>query len=167
MSDEPSDVEIDRPSPEGAGGGHVHAWWQHQFPDEMLQRLVDSANSGDATMTVTLNVGGQTICGALCSGQDFFEDAARELRTAPVTDRDGNELSEPTPRLRDAFESLAVEMDVRAAEYGSNDEEYLTANIHLRDAEVWDASGRHLPLGYWRGRLVDVSGWALGRFLAQ
>lgn len=142
------------------------SWESHQYPDEVLAMLADIANRGGVGMGITLNVQGQIVCGDVCSGAVFFEEIAEVLRSADVTVTNVDD-EEQEQTVRGAVGLLADAVAERAQNYGPDAPQLVTAYIHLKNAELWDPSGRHVGVRHWRGRLVDVSGWSLGRFSGQ
>lgn len=126
-------------------------------PDVTLSVLVKLANHQGTELPIRLTVSAGVISGTLIGGGTYF----REI--ADVVAGEGNEVEEDS--LAGGLASIGEEYERRARE--ESPDERGTAYIHLRDAELYDASGGSLHIGWWRGRLTSVSGWSVGSYTRE
>ncbi|MGC5343475.1 hypothetical protein ACPXCE_18625 [Streptomyces sp. DT24] len=121
-------------------------------PDVQLQLLVRLL--GDelrSSLPVTLNIPSGVLSGELISHEAWKAEWARSLRQV---EGGGANLIANFP------ETVDQGLDELAAEDGPQS---LPRWIHLRDATLVAGGPHAVTLPLWRGRLADVSGWALGR----
>lgn len=115
-------------------------------PSSDLVLEVLAASSGDdGGFGVTLSVAGGVITGQLVSARGWFRRVQAELLAAgPNHETTG-------------LESLVEHLE------GLRDPDAIVRNVHLINAQ-WMTSSALLPANgcLWRGRLSQVSGWALG-----
>lgn len=117
--------------------------YQYQYPDLLLQGLVHAVNEAvPATeIGVTLQVGGRTVSGQLCSFPEYLSAQQRLVDALAADD---------IPFVEE-MRALFVEGEAPAGWVG------YPMHVHLVDARVDGQS-----VSAWRGRLIDVSGWSFG-----
>jgi hypothetical protein len=123
----------------------------HQLPDENLVRWVAAVEKQDATLGVTLMIGGIIITGTLVSSARWFSELAElaEQHENPQWS-EGN-----TQALRER--ALAEQVEV-IAEHATDSYRYL----HIVDAVTHGASTRPFGQFRWRVRLASIDAWTLG-----
>lgn len=136
-------------------------------PDHLLMALVNSANTLDMGVSVTLHVSGLVVSGMLISGSKFFDQVALALRQPAA-----GESTNAAEAVAEAFEYVAMSYRDEAerkrrrerSEGGNETAPHPVEYIHLQDAVVYAPGGAPLPGTLWRGRLAHVSGWSFGTF---
>ncbi|MFD9238401.1 hypothetical protein ACFWB3_24470 [[Kitasatospora] papulosa] len=121
-------------------------------PDLQLQLLIQLLDREQrSSLPITLTLAGGVLHGDVIGHEAWKADWARSLRQV---EGEGANLIAEFPET--------VDQGIR--ELGGGD---VTAQlprwIHLRDATLMSGGAGSLRLPLWRGRLADVSGWALGR----
>jgi hypothetical protein len=119
----------------------------YDYPDDVLEALVDVVNTGDFTLGLTVSLGGQTVTGDLCGGAEYFARAA--------------ELYEGIAGDNVVASGLAKALRERGQDYPIPEEQAArtsTVYFHMVDAAI---SGNSTPV--FRGRLAAVDGWTFGR----
>jgi hypothetical protein len=129
--------------------------------DWFLQSLVSIVNDEEASIPITLSVGGLLVSGEMISGKTYFEEFARQFRDSflDISSETAINIEESFKRLGDVYYS--VQKDPQGN--GSLPKPHL---IHLRDARIYHSSGNPTPYEknvLWRGRLEAVDGFSLGR----
>ncbi|MHA6913768.1 gas vesicle accessory protein GvpU [Ralstonia pseudosolanacearum] len=118
--------------------------------DWQLQNLVDLANRQGLRVGLTLTVKGATITGMLIGGKEYFEMFGDSIGSSwPGTD-------EVKEAMRSAF--------AQPANLYETEEQSSPSYIHLKDAKIVYSSAM-VPTNrglLWRGRLDEVSGFAIG-----
>ncbi|NIJ14404.1 hypothetical protein FHU38_004805 [Saccharomonospora amisosensis] len=124
--------------------------------DFLLQAFVDAANQmDDFSMALTLSVPGGIVTGDLVTASRWMNEVAT------LVEMDG---SEAAYHVANVYREQAGLYRRRRAQ---NRGEVLgeVTYIHLRDAQWVTGSGMLGPEPgiHWRGLIVDVAGWSLGR----
>jgi hypothetical protein len=119
--------------------------------DPLLRTFVKLANDAGLEIGVTLQIAGATVTGTMIGGAKFFEAQAKQLREGLGADG----------ATADAFDTLFGEFSKPYSE--PDDGKSLPWYIHLKNAMVMTPGARGMPNPgmLWRGRLADVSGYAL------
>ncbi|MEU0136845.1 hypothetical protein ABZ172_22885 [Streptomyces sp. NPDC006296] len=121
-------------------------------PDLQLQLLIQLLDREQrSSLPVTLSVSGGVLHGDLIGHEAWKADWARSLRQV---EGEGAHLIAEFPET--------VDQGIRELT-GEDGVSHLPRWIHLRDATLVFGGAGSLRLPLWRGRLADVSGWALGR----
>ncbi|RFF46222.1 gas vesicle protein [Xanthomonas campestris] len=116
--------------------------------DYLLQDLVLLANEG-LLIGITVTIGGTTITGNLIGGKSWFEEFTAQFDVVP-DDRFRASLKERFGAYADIYKDEGKR--TRAPFY-----------IHLQGAKVVEKNGMLPNQGMlWRGRLSEISGFALG-----
>ncbi|WNI24175.1 hypothetical protein [Streptomyces sp. ITFR-16] len=121
-----------------------------QVPDLQLQlliQLLDRETRSGLPLTLTIPAG--VLHGEVIGHEAWKAEWSRSLRQV---EGEGSNLMAEFPETVDQGIS-----ELQAARPG------LPRWIHLRDATLIFGGTAPLRLPLWRGRLSDVSGWALGR----
>ncbi|GHB30710.1 MULTISPECIES: hypothetical protein [Streptomyces] len=121
-------------------------------PDLQLQLLIQLLDRElRSSLPITLTLTGGVLHGDVIGHEAWKSDWARSLRQV---EGEGANLIAEFPET--------VDQGIRELVAGEGVAQ-LPRWIHLRDVTLvlGGAAALHLPL--WRGRLADVSGWALGR----
>ncbi|MFD6276055.1 hypothetical protein ACFWFI_10880 [Streptomyces sp. NPDC060209] len=121
-------------------------------PDLQLQLLIQLLDREQrSSLPITLALAGGVLHGDVIGHEAWKADWARSLRQV---EGEGANLIAEFPET--------VDQGIR--ELGAGDgTTQLPRWIHLRDATLVFGGTGSLRLPLWRGRLADVSGWALGR----
>ncbi|WP_328540186.1 hypothetical protein [Streptomyces sp. NBC_00344] len=120
-------------------------------PDLQLQLLVRLLGEEiRSSLPVTLNVPGGVLYGELIDQEAWKADWAKSLRRL---DTSGAEMMAGFPEM----------VDQVMGELRGDEGQQLPRWIHLRNATLVAGAVNSVTLPLWRGRLADVSGWALGR----
>ncbi|WP_329034797.1 hypothetical protein OHT61_03010 [Streptomyces sp. NBC_00178] len=121
-------------------------------PDLQLQLLIQLLDREmRSSLPITLTLTGGVLHGDVIGHEAWKADWARSLRQV---EGEGANLIAEFPET--------VDQGIR--ELGAGDgTSQLPRWIHLRDATLLFGGSGSLGLPLWRGRLADVSGWALGR----
>ncbi|MFH8755753.1 hypothetical protein [Streptomyces atroolivaceus] len=121
-------------------------------PDLQLQLLIQLLDREQrSSLPITLSMAGGVLHGDVIGHEAWKADWARSLRQV---EGEGANLIAEFPET--------VDQGIR--ELGAGDgTAHLPRWIHLRDATLLFGGTGSLRLPLWRGRLADVSGWALGR----
>jgi hypothetical protein len=140
----------------------------HADPDWMLATLVETVNAvgGDTLgISVTVMAGGGVLTGYLISEASYYRGYGA-LWSALTTDEAARD------RSRAQYEALAQAADAAHAEMANATTAGTTAGtppasayVHLRDARLVTGTALmpNAQAGMlWRGRLADISGFALG-----
>lgn len=121
-------------------------------PDLQLQLLIQlldrEMRSG---LPITLTLAGGVLHGDVIGHEAWKADWARSLRQV---EGEGANLIAEFPET--------VDQGIRELSTGEGTTQ-LPRWIHLRDATLVLGGAGSLRLPLWRGRLADVTGWALGR----
>ncbi|MGW6208327.1 hypothetical protein ACWF9B_32375 [Streptomyces sp. NPDC055089] len=121
-------------------------------PDLQLQlliQLLDKELRSGLPLTLSLPAG--VLHGDVIGHEEWKAEWTRSLRQV---EGEGADLIAEFPETVDqGIKELSAGEDTRR----------LPRWIHLRDATLMVGGGAPLRLPLWRGRLSDVSGWALGR----
>ncbi|MRG90324.1 hypothetical protein GF068_00060 [Polyangium spumosum] len=121
-----------------------------------MQGLVKMINGTDASLGVTLQVGGLLVSGTLVSGHKYFSGVGAELAAAtPGSDETKERLRSTISRLGENFTKPA----------DGNEPKPLPQYIHLKEARFFHVGGKPIPSNngvWWRGRLSEVGGFCLG-----
>ncbi|TXS37332.1 hypothetical protein [Streptomyces sp. OR43] len=121
-------------------------------PDLQLQlliQLLDREMRSGLPLTLTLPAG--VLHGDVIGHEAWKAEWARSLRQ--VEGEGANLIAEFPETVDQGINELRSDEDVRQ----------LPRWIHLRDATLVLGGSAPIGLPLWRGRLADVSGWALGR----
>lgn len=122
-------------------------------PDLQLQLLIQLLDRElRSSLPVTLTIPGGVLHGDVIGHEAWKADWARTLRQ--VEGGGANLIAEFPETVDQGIRELRVE-DV--------EDDQLPRWIHLRDATLLFGGTTPLRLPLWRGRLADVTGWALGR----
>ncbi|MFJ5834596.1 hypothetical protein [Streptomyces sp. NPDC093089] len=127
-----------------------------EFPDivepvldldlRLLVSMVDSEENRGTSVSITLHVPGGIVSGELIGREEYLDRWDAVATNAGMPGVVG-------------FQRKAAAVLRQAGVRKPND---LPRWIHLRDAAVLGPNGRLFTFPSWRGRLADVSGWALG-----
>ncbi|MFI6898633.1 hypothetical protein ACIBM4_31420 [Streptomyces sp. NPDC050256] len=121
-------------------------------PDLQLQlliQLLDKEMRSGLPLTLTLPAG--VLHGDVIGHEAWKAEWARSLRQ--VEGEGANLIAEFPETVDQGINELRSDEDPRQ----------LPRWIHLRDATLVLGGAAPIGLPLWRGRLADVSGWALGR----
>ncbi|MER7726936.1 hypothetical protein [Streptomyces sp. NPDC096323] len=121
-------------------------------PDIQLQlliQLLDREMRSGLPLTLTVPAG--VLHGDVIGHEAWKADWARSLRQ--VEGEGANLIAEFPETVDQGIKELRTDEDTQL----------LPRWIHLRDATLLLGGAAPLRLPLWRGRLSDVSGWALGR----
>nr|WSW68582.1 hypothetical protein OG461_21565 [Streptomyces sp. NBC_00995] len=121
-------------------------------PDLQLQlliQLLDKETRSGLPLTLTLPAG--VLHGDVIGHEAWKAEWARSLRQ--VEGEGANLIAEFPETVDQGINELRAGEDLRQ----------LPRWIHLRDATLVLGGAAPIGLPLWRGRLADVSGWALGR----
>lgn len=125
-----------------------HADWFLQY----LVTLVE--NTEGLSFGITIQQGGLLVSGELVNERAYFEGFAEEFAaTSGLSPEDRNQLRESFATLEGGGQSEA------------GDRSAVALFIHLRDARFLTDSGNARPAAqgaWWRGRLAEVRGFAVG-----
>ncbi|MEU1466634.1 hypothetical protein ABZ434_00180 [Streptomyces sp. NPDC005761] len=116
---------------------------------QLLLQLLDREMRSGLPLTLTVPAG--VLHGDVIGHEAWKADWARSLRQ--VEGEGANLIAEYPETVDQGIKELHADEDARR----------LPRWIHLRDATLVLGGGASLRLPLWRGRLSDVSGWALGR----
>ncbi|SDH99230.1 gas vesicle accessory protein GvpU [Alteribacillus bidgolensis] len=123
-------------------------FYEDKRTDHLLRYLVRLADNG-AEMDVTLNVSGTTITGTLIGNVTYLDEIQRYLHT------NHGDLKE---KMLTFFEKTADKFQKH-----TDQDEYESGYIHLRDAKILEEHGeREFAGNLWRGKLADVNGFSFG-----
>ncbi|MFC8225082.1 hypothetical protein [Streptomyces sp. NPDC057287] len=121
-------------------------------PDLQLQLLIQLLDRElRSSLPITLAMAGGVLHGDVIGHEAWKADWARSLRQ--VEGEGANLIAEFPETVDQGIRELGAGEDVA----------HLPRWIHLRDATLVFGGTGSLRLPLWRGRLADVSGWALGR----
>ncbi|MFJ8862368.1 hypothetical protein ACIRD8_28555 [Streptomyces sp. NPDC102451] len=121
-------------------------------PDLQLQLLIQLLDRElRSSLPITLTLTGGVLHGDVIGHEAWKADWARSLRQV---EGEGANLIAEFPET--------VDQGIRELSTGEGAPQ-LPRWIHLRDATLVFGGTGSLRLPLWRGRLADVSGWALGR----
>ncbi|MDF6017216.1 hypothetical protein [Streptomyces sp. JH34] len=121
-------------------------------PDLQLQLLIQLLDREQrSSLPITLALAGGVLHGDVIGHEAWKADWARSLRQV---EGEGANLIAEFPET--------VDQGIRELGGGTGTSQ-LPRWIHLRDATMVFGGTGSLRLPLWRGRLSDVSGWALGR----
>ncbi|MFJ8887738.1 hypothetical protein ACIRJR_30630 [Streptomyces sp. NPDC102402] len=122
-------------------------------PDLQLQLLIQLLDRElRSSLPITLALSGGVLHGDVIGHEAWKADWARSLRQV---EGEGANLIAEFPET--------VDQGIRELGAGEEGAGHLPRWIHLRDATLVFGGTGSLRLPLWRGRLADVSGWALGR----
>lgn len=118
-------------------------------PDQLLAVIVETANDGDATFGITLTVRGAHISG-IVTDRHAWLDAIQERFGDAVNWTEG-------------FRKMWRDHEERTAHLTESMTPPFERFIHLVNARFLSGE-RIMPEngGFWRGRLSEIDGWALG-----
>ena len=131
--------------------------------DWFLQRLVNIVNSGGVDFGITLNVGGFLVSGNLIGGKEYFEGCSADFASALVSDESA-EIAKKT-----IVEFIASTGDIYTSDKDEN-RQIPPSYVHLKNAKFYNTNGNPIPSNrgvWWRGRISEVSGFALGALSAE
>ncbi|MFF9687061.1 hypothetical protein [Streptomyces sp. NPDC014623] len=121
-------------------------------PDLQLQLLIQLLDRElRSSLPITLALAGGVLHGDVIGHEAWKADWARSLRQ--VEGEGANLIAEFPETVDQGIRELG----------GQDGTTQLPRWIHLRDATLVLGGTGSLRLPLWRGRLADVSGWALGR----
>ncbi len=124
------------------------------LPDLQLQLLIQLLDEDPrSSLPLTLTHPGGLLHGDVIGHEQWKAEWARSLRQ--VEGEGANLLAEFPETVDQGVRELRADEDAETRR--------LPRWIHLRDVTLVVGSMNPVSLPLWRGRLVDVSGWALGR----
>jgi hypothetical protein len=136
-------------------GHHFHASEQADIYLYLLMEILDSDETNQSAVSVTLMVGGGVVCGELVSHARWRGEMEEMLQG----------VGGPGPEL------VSKMLQTVGREAGPRKDDQLLSYVHLRKAKIItnyratlesdEQMGPEFPL--WRTRLADVQGWTLGR----
>lgn len=138
--------------------------------DHVLASLVEIVNVGAMSFSVTLTASGLTVSGNLISQSKWFDRQAEKIKAAPNAE---------ATQMHTFFESERDALDKHRTEHTAMRDAILDAGlahryyramgdadpvnfIHLDEANIVYPEG-DVPVGLWRGRIGQITGWAVGR----
>ncbi|WP_069742079.1 hypothetical protein [Streptomyces sp. EN23] len=126
------------------------------LPDLQLQLLIQLLDEDPrSSLPLTLTHPGGILHGDVIGHEQWKAEWARSLRQV---EGEGADLLAEFPETVDQGVR-----ELRAEEEDGAGAARLPRWIHLRDVTLVTGSRTPVSLTLWRGRLSDVSGWALGR----
>ena len=131
--------------------------------DWFLQRLVNIVNSGGVNFGITLNVSGFLVSGNLIGGKEYFEGCSADFASGLASGESAGIVK------KTIAEFIASGGDI----YTSDEDEKRQISpsyVHLRNAKFYNTNGNPIPSNrgvLWRGRISEVSGFALGSLSAE
>jgi len=134
-----------------------------QAPDAdwFLRNLVGMVNDSDMEIGITLHVAGFLVTGLLASGRKYFEELGNVVAAAYPADPDAAKA------MKDYF-SQPAQIYTQMTEGGAVPPP--PGFIHIKNAQLYHNSGKAIPadsLVWWRGKIIDVSGFFLGSLKAS
>ncbi|MBT2901631.1 MULTISPECIES: hypothetical protein [unclassified Streptomyces] len=124
------------------------------LPDLQLQLLIQLLDEDPrSSLPLTLTHPGGLLHGDVIGHEQWKAEWARSLRQ--VEGEGANLLAEFPETVDQGVRELRADEDAETSR--------LPRWIHLRDVTLVVGSMNPVSLPLWRGRLADVSGWALGR----
>lgn len=126
----------------------------HLWPDWVLEGLVSLVNRTGTRMSVTLNIGGVTIGGLLCSIEDYFNRLADQLDAVAGDQHSQSAGSALASVYRKKAQDFKADPDAPREPRGPH-------YIHLLDAVELHGPARYNHPS-WRGRMIEVDGWSIG-----
>ncbi|GGY77473.1 hypothetical protein OH797_22330 [Streptomyces anulatus] len=124
------------------------------LPDLQLQLLIQLLDEDPrSSLPLTLTHPGGVLHGDVIGHEQWKAEWARSLRQ--VEGEGANLLAEFPETVDQGVRELRAGEDAETAR--------LPRWIHLRDVTLVVGAMNPVSLPLWRGRLADVSGWALGR----
>ncbi|MEW1616417.1 MULTISPECIES: hypothetical protein [unclassified Streptomyces] len=124
------------------------------LPDLQLQLLIQLLDEDPrSSLPLTLTHPGGLLHGDVIGHEQWKAEWARSLRQ--VEGEGANLLAEFPETVDQGVRELHGQEDAQTAR--------LPRWIHLRDVTFLGGAMSAISLPLWRGRLSDVSGWALGR----
>ncbi|WP_406247633.1 hypothetical protein OG944_22850 [Streptomyces anulatus] len=124
------------------------------LPDLQLQLLIQLLDEDPrSSLPLTLTHPGGVLHGDVIGHEQWKAEWARSLRQ--VEGEGANLLAEFPETVDQGVRELRADEDAETAR--------LPRWIHLRDVTLVVGAMNPVSLPLWRGRLADVSGWALGR----
>lgn len=125
------------------------------LPDLQLQLLIQLLDEDPrSSLPLTLTHPGGLLHGDVIGHEQWKAEWARSLRQ--VEGEGANLLAEFPETVDQGVRELRAEEDASGTAR-------LPRWIHLRDVTLVSGAMTPVSLPLWRGRLSDVSGWALGR----
>ena len=140
-------------APDGQVPGAAHAAPPVDAVLRTLIRTIDRLPNG-SSIGITLTLGGAVVTGQMIGQADYVELLSNAVASATA---DAGLASEVAKGLA----STASDLGERDARIDA------VRHVHMRDVRFHLSSGlpkAHLTLPLWRGRLSEVSGFALGEF---
>lgn len=150
--------------------------------DWLLVMFLDLAERDVVSIDVTLLVGGTVVSGTPISIKEYFTGLGEQLgegfdRAAGAgkgdvwreqLSRQGERahaeyLARLETRAKGAAEAIESGDSVKIEEARATEQDQGREYVLLRDATVFGPSSEEIRVPLWRGRLVDVAGWFLGR----
>ncbi|CAG4905899.1 gas vesicle accessory protein GvpU [Paraburkholderia saeva] len=124
--------------------------------DWFLRSLVSMVNSSDTTFGITLNVSGMLISGQLVGGKQYFEGFAATFAGAIQDPSEADSIREGFASHGSVYVNTdgTYKQDMEAPSY-----------VHLKNCRYFHPSGNPIPGNggvWWRGRIREVGGFALG-----
>jgi hypothetical protein len=132
-----------------------------QGPDWLLQHLVALVTDGPLEIGMTLQVGGFLVSGKLVSGARYFEGIASDFAHGLAA------YPQVAQSVRASFEEFGKLIYEGNAGPSARP---LPHYIHLTDTKFFSTAGEPVPAGkgvWWRGRISEVGGFALGQLQSQ
>lgn len=130
--------------------------------DWFLQSVISLANSG-AEIGMTLTVGGAVVSGMLVGGKTYFKELAEMIRGADDQDEEVDPMLDAIATSWEKLSEIYDKPEGATEEWSPGPFGY----IHLRNARVYAPGGGVLPSSpsgvLWRGRLTQISGFAIGQ----
>jgi hypothetical protein len=135
----------------------IHLSYERDWYLQVFVMMAETANIG---VSVTLNVGGILVSGALVSSKKYFDGISKSVSEALP------KASFSPDSIKTMEENLAAPgkaMEEIAKDETTSPREY--TYIHLADAHFYSPSGDTLTEQrdiFWRGKLSSVDGFILG-----
>lgn len=120
--------------------------------DWLLELLVSMANAGDFRVAMTLWTPAGVVAGDLVGAPVWIRELRAQIRAAGTAE---------SHHFADDLSSVEQAIAGQAAAAAKTAEP--VAFLHLANAITLFPQGETFQHGLWRGRIVDVSGWTLGR----
>lgn len=125
--------------------------------DWFLQTLVDDVASRGVEIGLTLHIAGGIVSGTLISGDKYFKGIAEEVGAGAESDDDvPSQLSQIWAQYAEIYSP---------AEGNSSDQQPPSMFLHLKEARFHLPGAPAIPENrgvFWRTRLSEVSGFAVG-----
>lgn len=111
----------------------------------LLATLVDLAEQGAITASITLQIHGAVVTGTLVRASEHMKGIREQIAGS-------------APAMADGLKKAQEMLDAQPTDQALIDE---SPFVHLREATVW-LGGTPVQVPWWAGHLRAVDGWLLG-----